>query len=333
MSVESGGPGGPPDDFNLYNVTHRGEMPTLKQSQSRNYKALKVAFFTHPSDTEKYFVIGGEEIRKLNIFEIHRGLKCISSENFKIITRLNSGDLLLQTSSTQQIDCLKNLTSFGADKKAVTISENGALNKSQAIIRCREIMKLDMETIQEGLNDQKVVHVQRLKRRENNTWVDTATHILTFDSPICPAEINVGYLVVKTELYIPSPFRCVICQRLGHTKKRCDSKKNTPTCGYCAKPLHGNEEPCPGPVKCVNCLGNHPSSSRACPKFIEEKEINAIRVTMRIPYKLAREELKKRKFVQPAAHMKPTAPDNQSKKTFASYKANFCKSITKKPKN
>ncbi|XP_055694612.1 nuclear pore complex protein Nup214-like [Lutzomyia longipalpis] len=160
-------------------------------------------------------------------------------------------------------------------------------------------MKLEIKRIIEGLSAQKVVNVQRLKRKVGNSWVDTATHVLTFDSPTIPAEMKVGFLTVKTEIYIPSPFRCAVCQKLGHTKKRCNSKQNKPTCGFCAEEYH-MYGPCL-PPKCVNCRGEHPSSYKLCPKFIEEREINAIRVTMRIPYNLAREELQRRKGTFPSS--------------------------------
>ncbi|GAB0098787.1 hypothetical protein DMENIID0001_145860 [Sergentomyia squamirostris] len=114
--------------------------------------------------------------------------------------------------------------------------------------------------------------------------------------PIFPEKIKVAYEYVTTEIFIPSPFRCGICYKLGHTKKRCDSQKNKPTCGFCGEAAHPSEQQCLR-AKCVNCQGDHPSFSKSCPRFLEEKEINAIRVTMRILYSLAREELARRKKI------------------------------------
>lgn len=324
MGENSGGPG-PPEDFNLHNVLHRGEMPHVNETIKKSYKTLKHSFFTHPSDSEKYFVLSGEDIRNMNVFEIQKGLEKLSKHDFKVCTRLPSGDMLIQTRDVQQLEAVKATTVFGLDKKPVQVSENGVLNQSHAIIRCREIMKLDTKVIQEGLAEQKVINVQRLKRREGNGWIDTATHVLTLSSPLVPAEIKVGFLTVKTEIYIPAPFRCVLCQRLGHTKKRCNSKQNKHLCGFCAEEFH-LYGPCL-PPKCVNCKGSHPSSSKNCPKYIEEKEVNAIRVTMRIPYNLAREELRKRKNA-PISTRNMTASPPTSSNSRSSERLSYAQIIT-----
>ncbi|XP_055687218.1 uncharacterized protein LOC129792331 [Lutzomyia longipalpis] len=317
MSEKSGGPG-PPDTFNLYNTLHRGEMPTVTDSQKKSYKALKHSYFTHPSDSEKYFVLSGATVKEMDVFDVQESLEKISAQDFKTYTRLNSGDVLVQTATIQQIEALKNLKTFGPDNKPVDVSENGVLNQSHAIIRCSQIMKVEIDKICKKLASQGVVSVQRLKRKVDNQWVDTSTHLLTFNSPVCPAEIRVGYLWCKTEIYIPSPFRCVVCQKLGHTKKRCDSKKNVPTCGFCAEPSHA-EGPCPNQSqpRCVNCKASHPSFSKVCPRYIEEKEINAIRVTMRIPYNLAREEFRKRKGSTTPQSSTPFAQPSSSQTTLA----------------
>lgn len=332
MSADSGGSVDPPDPFNLYNVVHRGGMPTLQESTKRNYKTLRHAYFTHSSDFEKYFIISGHEIREFDIFDVEEGLRAISKEGFKTTLRLGSGDILVQTKNIHQINALKATTSFGSNKKPVTVSENGVLNQSQAIIKCKEIMRVKEERIIEQLADQNVIGVQRLKARESGKWIDTSTHILTFKTPTCPAEVKVGYLTVKTEIYIPSPFRCVICQRLGHTKKRCDSNKNKPRCAICGlEEPHGFFFPCYLP-KCVNCSGAHPSYSKLCPRFIEEKEVNAIRVSLRIPYNLAREELRKRKGPQ-TSPLPPTPTPGPSKASFSEIVANSTQTHSKSSDN
>ncbi|XP_055691214.1 uncharacterized protein LOC129794488 [Lutzomyia longipalpis] len=268
-------------------------MPAVNEvPKKKTYKAMKTSFFTHPSDVEKYFVLGGDTIRNLDVFDIHEGLELISKDGFKNCTILGSGDILIQTQNAQQIEALKAAKTFGAKKLPVSISENGVLNQSHALIRCKHIMKIKLERISEKLADQHVINVQRLKKKEGNTWIDTPTHLLTFNTPVCPAEVRVGFIHLKTELYIPAPFRCVICQKIGHTKKRCSSSAKH-LCGFCAQDYHGNEQ-CTSPAKCVNCNGSHPSFSKTCPIYLEEREINAIRVTMRIPYNLARQEFRKR---------------------------------------
>jgi len=38
------------------------------------------------------------------------------------------------------------------------------------------------------------------------------------------------------------------------------------------------------PVKCVNCSGDHPSSSKQCPKYQQEQEIIKLKYTLNIPF-------------------------------------------------
>ncbi|GAB0096479.1 hypothetical protein DMENIID0001_120020 [Sergentomyia squamirostris] len=294
MGENSGGPG-PPREFNLNSALHRGEMPSVTEVRKKPYRVLKTSFFTHPSDSEKYFIIGGDAIRSMDVFDIEEGLQAISKEDFKVTTRLASGDILVQTRNIEQLTALQNLTVFGPTQKQepVTVSENGVLNQSHGIIRCRDIMKIDTNRICEKLAKYKVIKVQRMQRRQGNAFIDTATHVLTFDSPTIPADIKVGLSNYRIEIYIPSPFRCARCHKIGHTRKRCDSNKNKEICGICSEEPHG-ENPCTS-AKCVNCGGPHPSFSKTCPRYLDEREVNAIRTTMRIPYNLAWEELRRRK--------------------------------------
>ncbi|GAB0087920.1 hypothetical protein DMENIID0001_022870 [Sergentomyia squamirostris] len=305
MSEFSGGPG-PPRTFNLNDHLHRGEMPPLTSSikkKNPSYKALKTSFINHPSDVEKYFVISGDAVRHMDVFEIQESLEKISSVDFKTCTILGSGDILIQTQNALQIESLKATSTFGSDNQPVSISENGVLNQSQALVRSKHLAKIVVERICSKLSDQKVVNVQRLKRKEGNIWVDTPTHLLTFNTPIVPNEVRCGVLNLKTEIYIPAPFRCVRCQKIGHTKKRCDVEKNQHICGNCAKEFHDGE--CTSPSKCVNCGNAHPSFSKLCPRYLDEKEINAIRVTERIPYSLARAEFRKRRKIPNLRTPKP----------------------------
>ncbi|GAB0094742.1 hypothetical protein DMENIID0001_100680 [Sergentomyia squamirostris] len=321
MSESSGGPG-PPNPFNLYNVLHRNQMPTLHDSVKFKKNHQNASFFTHPKDSEKYFVLSGESVRQMDVFEIQESLELISKEEFKQCTRLKSGDILVQTANPRQIDALKSTNTIGVDKKPLEISENGVLNQSQATIICSKIANVKMDRVIEKLtsSSQNIIAVERLKRKVDNVWIDTNTYLITFNVPIIPAEVRVGYIHAPTQLYIPSPFRCVICQKLGHTKKRCDPTKYKPACGFCAVD-HGPEfsGKCPASTpKCVNCHGIHPSFSHKCPKFMIEKQINVIRVTERIPYGLAREEHKKR---YPQFYVQSTATNVSTSTAPAEYSA------------
>jgi len=59
--------------------------------------------------------------------------------------------------------------------------------------------------------------------------------------------------------------RCYHCQALGHVAKNCTNAKRCEICAQNHNERLGslcNIQPC-----CVNCMGNHPSSSSSCPAF------------------------------------------------------------------
>ncbi|GAB0088087.1 hypothetical protein DMENIID0001_024670 [Sergentomyia squamirostris] len=280
MSEFSGGPG-PPRTFNLNDHLHRGEMPPLTSSTKKkipSYKALKTSFFNHPSDVEKYFVISGDAVRHMDVFEIQESLEGISKVDFKTCTILRSGDILIQTQNAMQIESLKATSTFGSDNQPVSVSENGVLNQSQALVRSKHLAKIVVERICSKLADQNVVNVQRLKRKEGNTWIDTPTHLLTFNTPIIPSEVRCGVLNLKTEIYIPAPFRIYTSAEIALTYFMMENAPHLLSVS-------------------IVVMHAHQSFSKLCPKYLDEKEINAIRVTERIPYSLARAEFRKRRRI------------------------------------
>ena len=79
--------------------------------------------------------------------------------------------------------------------------------------------------------------------------------------------------------------RCKVCQKLGHTQKRC---KGNPTCNNCNLPDHSNPKTACSRTMCANCLGEHPSSSIDCPTFQQEKKILKIKTKNKISMGQAR---------------------------------------------
>ena len=106
---------------------------------------------------------------------------------------------------------------------------------------------------------------------------------MTFNRPDLPKTIKVGYLQVKVVMFIPNPLRCFKCNKCGHVNQRCNT---TAKCDLCGKDKH--EERCDGPKLCSNCSGPHASSSKDCPVWLKEKEIQRIRVEKRISFPEAR---------------------------------------------
>ena len=67
---------------------------------------------------------------------------------------------------------------------------------------------------------------------KNGETINTNTYILNFDTPKTPTEINIGYMKIKVDTYIPNPLRCFKCQKFGHHQDRCT---RPPACGKCGK--------------------------------------------------------------------------------------------------
>lgn len=98
--------------------------------------------------------------------------------------------------------------------------------------------------------------------------------LLTFDLFNLPTQIDIAWRRVNIRQYIPNPMRCRNCQLLGHTVKHC---RGIAVCKNCSLPPHD-------PLKCTrtfcaNCHADHPASSNKCPKYVQAKQIQAIKVT------------------------------------------------------
>lgn len=127
------------------------------------------------------------------------------------------------------------------------------------------------------LREQGVTHVRRITLKRDDKIIKTGTYILTFNLHDHPERILIGYLSVHVAKYIPNPLRCFNCQTFGHGSATCKNKSVCCTCGE-----DGHELICTRPPKSCNCQGNHPASSKKCPVWIKEKEIQRIWVTKKV---------------------------------------------------
>ena len=85
---------------------------------------------------------------------------------------------------------------------------------------------------------------------------------------------------MKVNQYIPNPIRCFKCQKFGHFNSACT---HPDTCGKCGQTDH-EEDASTNPVKCINCGADHHARSNNCPKWIEEKSIQKIKVENGLSY-------------------------------------------------
>ncbi|GBN20956.1 hypothetical protein AVEN_177595-1 [Araneus ventricosus] len=137
----------------------------------------------------------------------------------------------------------------------VSVTPHKTLNTCRGVISESELLGTSEGEILEGFSTQGVTHVRRIKIKRGNDTFDTKHLILTFRTTILPATIKAGYLNCKVRPYIPNPLRC---------------------------------------FKCQSCKGNHSASSKNCPKWTEEKQIQYVRVLQKKSYQEARKVIEAR---------------------------------------
>ncbi|GFN74898.1 Gag-like protein [Plakobranchus ocellatus] len=209
---------------------------------------------------------GSAKVADRSPFKIHRELKLILGDETIEVTKLGSGDLMVELKSNDQAKKLGAIATFL--DIPVTVSPHKSLNSSKGVIRSRDLRCCSEEEMVEELSG--VTHARRIKVRRGEDKIQTDTVVLTFDSPKPPSRIRAGYLTLDVRPYVPLPMRCYKCQRYGHGKDRC--KKPATVCVRCGKGGHV-ERDCSADPHCVNCREDQAASSKTCPKFLEEQAI------------------------------------------------------------
>jgi hypothetical protein len=156
------------------------------------------------------------------------------------------------------------------------------LNQSKGILFDRDH---DLDGIPEGeikkeLAPQGVISVKRFTKKRNEIIEPTNTYLLSFAMPTLPKNIKVGFYQMKVEMFVPNPLRCFKCQRFGHGQTNC---KGSETCFRCGEEGHDGKN-CNREHKCRNCKGDHMASSKKCPIWIKEKEIQKVKIEKRVTY-------------------------------------------------
>ncbi|XP_062585833.1 uncharacterized protein LOC134247496 [Saccostrea cucullata] len=159
---------------------------------------------------------------------------------------------------------------------------HSGLNQSKGILfdRDHDLDDIPEQEIQSELESQGVVSVKRFTKKRNDNIEPTNTYLLTFGIPILPTSIKVGLYNMKVEMFVPNPLRCFECQRFGHGQSNC---KSSETCFRCGEEGHDGKG-CHNDPKCKNCKGGHMASSKQCPMWKKEKEIQRVKAEKRIPY-------------------------------------------------
>ena len=114
----------------------------------------------------------------------------------------------------KQIENLLRLKKFHDHK--VQVSLHASLNICNGVVRCPDLKGVSKEEIIEEMREQGVIYVRRIKARSNDALNDTNTFEFTFDTSVLPKQLNVAFLRVSVDPYIPNPLRCYACQVFGH---------------------------------------------------------------------------------------------------------------------
>ena len=251
-------------------------------------------------------------VSKVSPFVIEKTMQSLVG-TVKSIKKLRKGSLLVEVASQAQS---KNIVKM--DKLAnspVLVSPHKSLNSSKGVIRTRDLDDIPEADILNALEDQNVTSVKRVSIKKGDNIITTGTYILTFGVPELPSSLKLGYLRVKVDTFIPNPLRCFQCQKFGHGQLSC---RGSITCFRCGESGHNGRDCEEGP-KCRNCQGAHMASSKECPIWKTEKQIQQTKVVNKITYAEAK------KIVEAGNPTRPTYA-----RTLISTKSTAC--AVKQPK-
>ena len=297
--------------------TDSDESLTASQSQSKSSvpkKPYVPRFLIIHSEVE------GKDISLLSPFLIEKAIMSIAGEP-KSIKNLRSGDLLIQCTKQPHETNLLKMKSFCGLK--CTVKPHKSLNTSRGIVRCPALSKQSCEHILEFMGEQGVTDVRRINVHRDGALKPTNTFVFTFDSPVLPAIVRIGFIQAKIDVYIPNPLRCYKCQVFGHHENKCGRQA---ICVNCSMPEHCASGQCQRPAKCANCSGDHSANSKDCPQWEKERKILKIKCENNLSFPEARKQFEQfyqartyASAVKPGTCNKPTETDNKTTQTDDSF--------------
>lgn len=259
----------------------------LMDQDSDDISEMTLIFPSKNSNWQKFIVLESllseMPLTKLSPFAIQKGIAGIAGA-VKDIKKLRSGQILVECSKKAHADNLLSCNALAGI--SVRTFPHPHLNSCKGVIRTRDLHDMEEAEIASELKEQGVTHVKRITLKREDKIIKTGTYILTFNLHDHPGRIQIGYLSVPVDKYIPNPLRCFNCQKFGHGSVGCTNK---PVCCNCGEGKH--ESTCTRSPICCNCQGNHAASSKDCPVWIKEKEIQRIRATKKISYPEARKQV------------------------------------------
>ena len=136
-----------------------------------------------------------------------------------------------------------------------------------------------LEMIEIPNSEIKALNLTRLKKKVDNTWVDSETIKITFKNDL-PKDLIMGCSFYRVRPYVNMPTQCYKCQRIGHTSLGCNSKIR---CLICSGE-HDKKDCQASEPKCGNCGKNHHSNSSNCEYIQKAKVVEKIRAEKSCSY-------------------------------------------------
>ena len=175
-------------------------------------------------------------LSKLNLLAIEKGLKgLVGTPTF--VKRLRSGYLISEVSKWSHSENLlrsKTLANF-----PIQVVPHRNMNSKKGVIRCRDLVDTSEEETLGNLSPQGITEVRKIRVQRDGRRNNTGTIIITFELPVLPTSIKIGFLRVKVDVYILNPLRGFRCQKYGHHKMTC---KRELTCAKCGTTGHEDKE-------------------------------------------------------------------------------------------
>lgn len=276
-----GSPGGPVDEGGTSSKKRRGT--TIKLSDFPEWLSAKNGGIDQEVYVHIKAVDGDVAIARRNRFLVAKILR----EKTNNITKASynmQGDLILRIKGEKEAEKVLGMKAIGEWK--VNVERHKTLNSSKGVVYSRDMCWMSENEIKDGLSEYKVTEAFFFKRkpRESDSSSNTEARpfglgVLTFNTLEPPKRIRFGFEYLDIKPYIPNPKRCRKCQKLGHTTKWCKNVEEV--CAECGQD-RGQNHVC-GIKMCVNCCKpGHASSSRDCPRFLMEKEVEFIKIDQKM---------------------------------------------------
>ena len=113
----------------------------------------------------------------------------------------------------------------------------------------------------------RLAEVKRFTRRDpvnRDKFLPIETVLMCFSGDKLPSHISVDGVHYPVNPYRENVMQCRKCYHFNHSEGGCTKKH--PVCEKCGC-VHEKEKECLGPIKCVNCGGEHSSTSKLCPIY------------------------------------------------------------------